>query len=84
MCLLCFGGLKSLPQRVEVRSSGLAHQPEGLPCAEQAALALRFPPLRKAQISLGGDGGLSVHVIWLFNKDNLQWFQKTPKWYLLI
>ena len=32
---------KSLPQFVEARSSGLARQPEGLPCAEQAASALR-------------------------------------------
>jgi len=29
---------------VEVRSSGLARQREALPCAEQAALALRFAP----------------------------------------
>ena len=33
---------QSLPQRVEVRSSGLARQSEGLGCTEQAALTLRF------------------------------------------
>jgi len=32
---------KALPQFVEVRSSGLAHQPAGLPCAERGILSRR-------------------------------------------
>jgi len=40
--MILFRRDKSLPQFVEVRSSGLAHQPEGLPCIEQAALAQRI------------------------------------------
>lgn len=35
---------KVLPQFVEVRLSGLAHQSEGPPSTEQAALALRIAP----------------------------------------
>ncbi|HNS62494.1 MAG TPA: hypothetical protein PKK96_15960 [Anaerolineales bacterium] len=36
---------EALPQFVEVRSSGLARQRVALPCAEQAALALRITPV---------------------------------------
>jgi len=42
VALFLFRRDKALPQFVEVGKSQLAPQPEGLPCTEQAALALRF------------------------------------------
>jgi len=49
---------EALPQFVEVRSSGLARQRVALPCAEQAALALRFAPEDHEELTRRGRSGL--------------------------